>query len=92
MRRPDRRLLRLRRHLHRADRDGLFHGELATNFEVYETAEIAGSDPGYFHVQAICEAQLTDARGSERGKGVLEQLVIGAYDPYGFRELFDVAP
>ena len=71
---------------------GLFHGELATNFEVYDTAAISGADPAYFHVQAICDAELSDARGSERGKGVLEQLVVGAYEPYGFRELFDVAP
>ncbi len=71
---------------------GLLHGELATNFEVYETADISGADPAFFHVQAICDAELTTAGGSERGKGVLEQLVIGAYDPYGFSELFDVAP
>jgi hypothetical protein len=71
---------------------GLYHGELATNFEVYDLAAISPADPGYFHVQAICEAELLGPQGTQRGKGVLEQLVIGAYEPYGFKELFDVYP
>ncbi|MDH3644830.1 MAG: hypothetical protein OES38_22180 [Gammaproteobacteria bacterium] len=71
---------------------GQHKGELATGFEVYDLANISPADPGYFHIQAICEAQMTGPNGTETGKGVLEQLVIGAYQPYGFKELFDVYP
>ena len=35
---------------------------------------------------------MTGPDGTELGKGILEQLVIGAYQPYGFAELFDVYP
>jgi len=71
---------------------GHYKGELATGFEVYDLAAIAPADPGYFHVQAICDAELRGPDGTQRGKGVLEQLVIGAYQPYGFESLFDVYP
>ena len=69
---------------------GHYKGELATNFEVYDLSAISPADPGYFHVQAVCDAELTGPNGTQHGKGVLEQLVIGAYEPYGFKELFDV--
>jgi hypothetical protein len=71
---------------------GYYKGELATGFEIYDLGDISPADPGYFHVQAICDAQMSGPDGTERGKGVLEQLVIGAYEPYGFKELFDVSP
>jgi hypothetical protein len=36
---------------------------------------------------------MTGPEGSTlRGKGILEQLVVGAYEPYGFKGLFDVYP
>ena len=71
---------------------GLYHGELASGFEVYELDDIDPADPAYFHIQAICAVEL-DADGQvSTGKGVLEQFVIGAYEPYGFKDLLDVAP
>ena len=70
---------------------GQYKGELETGFEVIDCSAVSPADPGYFHVQAICEAEMSTPGGAvERGKGVLEQLVIGAYEPYGFTELFDV--
>jgi len=72
---------------------GQFKGELATGFEVYDLSTISPTDPGYFHVQAICTAQMNGPDGPTlHGKGVLEQLVIGAYEPYGFKGMFDVYP
>jgi len=71
---------------------GSYKGELATNFEIYDLDAISPTDPGYFHVQAICEAERHGYGPTQRGKGVLEQLVIGTYEPYGFKDLFDVYP
>jgi hypothetical protein len=71
---------------------GHYKGEFASGFEVYDLAAISPADPGYFHIQAICEAEMNGPNGRECGKGVLEQVVIGAYEPYGFKELFDVYP
>ncbi|MFP6816286.1 MAG: hypothetical protein VB949_11550 [Pseudomonadales bacterium] len=72
---------------------GQYKGELATGFEVYDLDTISPADPGYFHIQAICAAEMTGPEGSTlRGKGILEQLVVGAYEPYGFKGLFDVYP
>ncbi len=72
---------------------GLNHGELETGYETYDLAATSPADPTHFHIQAICEATLTEADGTTiTGKGILEQLVIGPYAPYGFRELADLAP
>lgn len=71
---------------------GLLHGELETAFEVYDLADIDPKDPSYFHIQAICSAQARLGTSTHSGKGILEQLVIGPYVPYGFKELKDVAP
>ena len=70
-----------------------YHGELDTGFESLDLADIPATDPTHFHIQAICQATLSQADGRTlRGKGILEQLVIGPYAPYGFRELMDLAP
>lgn len=71
---------------------GLFHGELETGFEIFDLNAMSPADPTHFHIQAICDATLTDGGRQFRGKGVLEQLVIGAYEPYGFKDIADVAP
>lgn len=71
---------------------GLYHGELDTGFESYGLAELSLADPTHFHIQAICTATCTTPDGATHlGKGILEQLVIGPYDPYGFTELMDLA-
>lgn len=71
---------------------GLYHGELETGFDAFDLSDVNPADPTNFHVQAICEATLTDGNKVSHGKGVLEQLVIGAYQPYGFSDLADLAP
>jgi len=70
---------------------GLYHGELDTGFDIYDLEAMDPSDPSHFHIQAICDATLSTGRERKRGKGVLEQLVIGAYAPAGFTELADLA-
>ena len=72
---------------------GHYHGELETGYEEYDLTDMSPADPTHFHIQAICEAAFHDPDGTvQRGKGVLEQLVIGPYAPYGFKDLIDLAP
>jgi hypothetical protein len=71
---------------------GHHHGELESGFEVYDLALMSASDPTHFHIQAICNAELRSPDGTlHHGKGILEQLVIGPFEPYGFKELADLA-
>ncbi|MFV2089547.1 MAG: hypothetical protein ACC642_02730 [Pseudomonadales bacterium] len=71
---------------------GHYHGELETGFETYDLATMSAADPSHFHIQAICNAECRSPDGSvHQGKGILEQLVIGPYEPYGFSELMDLA-
>ena len=44
-------------------------------------------------VQAACSAVLTPPDGRRHpGRAMLEQLILGESHPYGFRDLFDMAP
>lgn len=71
---------------------GLYHGELDTGFEIFDLDAMSLADPTHFHIQAICDVTLERGGQRRQGKGVLEQLVIGAYSPYGFEDIADVAP
>jgi hypothetical protein len=71
---------------------GLYHGDLDTGFEVFDLDDMNPADPTHFHIQAICDATLHDGDRTLTGQGVLEQLVIGAYAPYGFKDIADLAP
>jgi hypothetical protein len=72
---------------------GLYHGELETGHESLDLADLSPADPTHFHIQAICAAEFEDGDGvTHSGKGVLEQLVLGPYQPYGFTDLMDLAP
>jgi hypothetical protein len=71
---------------------GLYHGELETGFDVYDLTTMNPADPSHFHIQAICDAELDDGNRRIDGQGVLEQLVIGPYAPYGFKDIADLAP
>ena len=65
---------------------GGYQGELAVAREDFA---LAGADPAQipnFHIQAPCRVTLREANGPDRGGiGVLEQLVLGPYAPYGFQ-------
>jgi hypothetical protein len=70
---------------------GLLHGELEQAYEVYDLNAIAAADPGYFHIQAICDGEARFGDTESHGIAILEQLVIGPYTPYGFKDLVDLA-
>jgi hypothetical protein len=72
---------------------GRYVGDLKVGYDSYHTAEVDENLPHYQHIQAICDVVLTGPGGvHEKGMGVLEQLVIGAYEPHGITGIFDPAP
>ncbi len=71
---------------------GHYKGENALGYDTYELASVNENDPRFWHVQAFCTARLSGPETERVGAGVLEQLVIGAHAPSGFKELFDTAP
>ena len=72
---------------------GRYRGELAVAYDAIETAKVNESEFHFLHVQAFSTARLTGPNGLERsGCGVLEQLIIGAHAPSGFKGLLEGAP
>ena len=67
---------------------GIWKGESATGYEVWNLDEINPEDHTFFHTHQIVKATL----GSNSGIGTLENLVIGRHDPSGFKDFFDGAP
>jgi hypothetical protein len=64
---------------------GAYKGELAVEREDFSLAEADPSAIPNLHIQAPCAVTLREAQGPDcTGIGVLEQLVLGAYAPYGF--------
>ncbi|MBD3646373.1 MAG: hypothetical protein HUJ31_02720 [Pseudomonadales bacterium] len=70
-------------------RHGTYHGELETGYDEFKVAEV---DPTDLHIQAMCNVLLTTPDGEYKGRGILEQLIIGRHEPSGFKELMDMAP
>ena len=68
-------------------KQGAWQGELATGHESFDPAELNLLAPENVHVQQVMRA--TD--GERTGIGVLEQIVIGPYEPAGFKDLLDGA-
>ncbi|MCZ7536576.1 MAG: hypothetical protein M5T61_12175 [Acidimicrobiia bacterium] len=67
---------------------GHWQGELEVHAERWRVADTNPMDPFYLHVQQLVRATW----GDRVGVGVFEQIVLGAYGPYGFTGLFDGAP
>ncbi len=70
---------------------GAFKGK---NVVGYDSIELAGVDENSFpclHIQAFCEAVMTDDSGEKKGVGLLEQLIIGPHGPSGFKSILDPA-
>lgn len=71
---------------------GRDHGELETAYDALDIATLNDNAPEHMHIQAISRATLDDGRTKCEGVGVLEQLLIGAHAPSGFKSLLDPAP
>jgi hypothetical protein len=61
-------------------RQGNWHGELVCGHESFDPGELDLRAPENIHVQQVVRA----SDGQRQGIGVLEQLVIGPYEPAGF--------
>jgi hypothetical protein len=71
---------------------GGWRGELDVQTERFDAAGADAASPLNAHLQALVAAELTLPSGEvHHGRGVLEQLFIGAHAPSGFKELFDLA-
>lgn len=72
---------------------GLDHGELAIEREELDLKRIDRAQPHHFHVQALSAVTWRDASGAvvRSGRGVLEQLALGAHAPSGFASVLDLA-
>lgn len=62
---------------------GMWKGEEAITSEHWNVADLARAEPKYQHLQQVVRA----TSGDRVGHGVLEQLLIGDYGPYGFKGL-----
>lgn len=69
---------------------GLNKGPLAVGYDSFRTADINTYTPPYTHIQAFVDAVRHDPDGSvHEGYGVLEQLIVGPYAPFGLTGLLD---
>lgn len=60
--------------------------------EDFTPAELDVMQPHHLHIQAVAGVTMTGPDGKvRRGKGVLEQLVIGPHAPSGFKGMLDAA-
>ena len=66
---------------------GFWKGELAIASESWNLDDIEPLRPENIHIQEVIRVQ----SGDSVGVGVLEQLVVGPYPRYGFKELLDGA-
>lgn len=63
---------------------GGYKGELAVAREDFALADADPAALPNFHIQALSRARASGSAGRFEGIGVLEQLVLGPYAPYGF--------
>lgn len=62
-------------------------------YDVYDFATRNEKDFLHLHVQAFSTVRLFGPNDFMRpGAGILEQLIIGAHAPSGFKDLMDFAP
>jgi hypothetical protein len=68
---------------------GGWKGELAVAREDIDLCAITPGRADHLHIQALSEVVLEMDGKTERGTGILEQLIIGPYAPLGLTSLFD---
>ena len=66
-------------------RQGAWKGELATGHDSFDVRQFDHESPENLHTQQVVSA----SDGEREGVGVLEQIVVGPYEPAGFKSLFD---
>jgi hypothetical protein len=72
---------------HPAWSHGVNKGQLAVEREDIPLAGVDPLSPHDLHIQAVSRVTIAErGREPERGIGVLEQLILGPYAPYGFKD------
>ena len=66
---------------------GVWHGELEITRESWNVNDLDALDFRYQHMQQVVRARF----GERSGVGTLEQIILGAHDRYGFKEVLDGA-
>jgi hypothetical protein len=72
-------------------RHAQYHGELAVEGETWDLRDPAVVQKAGVHTQTVCDFE-TEGLDVGTGHGVFEFLLLGAYEPYGFKTFGDVAP
>jgi hypothetical protein len=79
-------------YFHPAWAHGGYKGELVVEREDIDLQKIDVMQVENMHIQAICRVSLSqEGRPDETRIGILEQLVLGPYAPYGFKGMLDPA-
>jgi hypothetical protein len=73
-------------------RHAQYHGPLAVEGEVWDLTDPATVQKAGVHTQTVCDFHVDGLDGLGTGHGVFEFLLLGAYEPYGFKTFGDVAP
>ncbi len=68
---------------------GGWKGPLVVEREDIDLASITAGRADHLHIQAISKVHLTLDGKTETGIGILEQLILGAYDPLGLTSIFN---
>jgi hypothetical protein len=72
---------------------GYNKGELAFGYDTIPLAQIKTYEPPYLHIQAFVTGKMRLPDGRRfAGRGVLEQMVLGPYLPWGLYDVLDPAP
>ncbi len=73
-------------------RHGQYHGALAVEGEVWDLTDPALLPKISGQTETVCDFHAEGLGNLGDGHGILEFLLLGAYEPYGFKSWTDVAP
>jgi len=83
-------------YMHPERNHGSYHGAHSVTHEVLDLATLNEGDLHSTHIQAIVDAEMTgplcEGGGTRKGRGILEQLIIGRHEPSGFTDFLSLAP
>lgn len=68
---------------------GSWKGNLAVERETIDLNTIMAARPDHLHIQALSRVTAVSGSDTKLGIGVLEQLIVGPYEPLGLESLFD---
>jgi hypothetical protein len=71
---------------------GCYKGDLVVAYDNLVIADVDPTNPLYFHIQAIVDAEMEYEGRIHQGAGVLEQMVFGRHEPSGLTSADAMAP